>query len=234
MGFLYLTQPKLGELPPVPEASSEAESSATTTKSAAIVDEEVTETPAETVGVEEAAEPVLNQTDEATAPQQDIIVIEVAGSLNGTIEVLLNADVAPEHTARIKTLAAAGAYDDVVFHRVIDGFMAQTGDVQFGKRDGGQIKRAGTGSSDSPNLAAEFSDQKFEKGVVGMARSSDPNSANSQFFIMFDAAPYLNGQYTIIGRVVAGQDVVDAIKKGDPNLNGVVVEPDYMKSVRVK
>ncbi len=201
MGYMYLTQPDLPAVPPIPVKTSEVAPSATST------------------------------TAEATA--QDILVIEVAGANSGTIEILLNSDVAPGHVARIKALAAAGAYDNVVFHRVIDGFMAQTGDVQFGKRDGGALGQAGMGGSNMDDLTAEFSDQSFAKGVVGMARSQNPDSANSQFFIMFAPAPHLNGQYTVVGRVISGDDVVDGIKKG-AGRNGEVVEPDYMKSVRIK
>ena len=158
--------------------------------------------------------------------------IEVAGQSNGTVTVDLLEDVAPQHVARIIALAADGKYDGVVFHRVIDGFMAQTGDVEHG-RMGSDLRRAGTGGSDMPDLPAEFSDLPFEKGVVGMARSQNPNSANSQFFIMFDAAPFLNGQYTVVGRVTGGQDVVDAIKLGTGGNGAVVGEPDVMKTVTV-
>ncbi len=158
--------------------------------------------------------------------------IEVAGQSNGTVTVDLLEDVAPQHVARITALAADGKYDGVVFHRVIDGFMAQTGDVEHG-RMGSDLRRAGTGGSDMPDLPAEFSDLPFEKGVVGMARSQNPNSANSQFFIMFDAAPFLNGQYTVVGRVTGGQDVVDAIKLGTGGNGAVVGEPDVMKTVTV-
>ena len=158
--------------------------------------------------------------------------IEVSGQANGTVMIDLLEDVAPRHVAQITALAADGAYDGVVFHRVIDGFMAQTGDVEHGKK-GGDMRRAGTGGSDLPDLPAEFSDVAFDKGVVGMARSQSPDSANSQFFIMFDAGHFLNGQYTVVGRVTDGQDVVDAIKRGTGG-NGVVVgEPDMMKTVTV-
>jgi peptidylprolyl isomerase len=141
------------------------------------------------------------------------IQIEVAGEANGTITIDLLEEVAPQHVARITELAADGAYNGVVFHRVIDGFMAQTGDVQFGA-DPSDMSRAGMGGSDKPDVPAEFSDVPFDKGVVGMARSQNPNSANSQFFIMFDAGHFLNGQYTVVGRVSEGQDIVDAIKRG--------------------
>ena len=166
-------------------------------------------------------------------PADDVLVVEVDGSAQGAIEIQLRPDLAPQHVARIKELARAGAYDGVVFHRVIDGFMAQTGDVAYGKRDAFAEGRAGTGGSDLPDLPAEFSGEPFVKGTVGMARSMDPNSANSQFFIMFAPAPHLDGQYTVVGQVVAGQDVVDAIRKGEGG-NGEVSEPDWMARVRVK
>ncbi len=158
--------------------------------------------------------------------------IEVAGEANGTVTIDLLEDVAPQHVERITALAAQGAYDGVVFHRVIEGFMAQTGDVQFGK-EGADIRRAGTGGSDMPDLPAEFSDVPFDKGVVGMARAQNPNSANSQFFIMFDEGYFLNGQYTVVGRVTEGQDVVDAIKLGTGGNGAMVGAPDVMKSVTV-
>ena len=163
----------------------------------------------------------------------DVLVIDVDGSVQGTVEIALRPDLAPQHVARIKELARAGAYDGVVFHRVIDGFMAQTGDVAYGKRDTFGQGMAGTGGSDLPDLPAEFSGEHFAKGTVGMARSMDPNSANSQFFIMFAPAPHLDGQYTIVGEVVAGQEVVDALRKGAGG-NGEVSDPDWMARVRVK
>ncbi len=158
------------------------------------------------------------------------LVIEVDGSTKGTIVIDLLPEVAPKHVAQIVALAKAGEYDDVVFHRVIDGFMAQTGDVQFGKAGGSP--EAGMGQSTMPNLPAEFSSLSFDRGVLGMARSQDPDSANSQFFITLAAAPHLDGQYTIFGRVISGMDVVDAIKKGEGG-NGEVVEPDRMAKVTV-
>jgi len=158
--------------------------------------------------------------------------IDVAGTANGTIKVDLFDDVAPQHVARIVELANSDAYDNVVFHRVINGFMAQTGDVQFGKA-GGDLSAAGTGGSDLPDLPAEFSDRPFSRGVLGMARSQDPNSANSQFFIMFADAPHLNGQYTAVGEVTEGMEIVDAIKRGT-GANGEVTDaPDVMTDVRV-
>ena len=162
--------------------------------------------------------------------------IEVAGEgANGTITVDLFEDVAPNHVAQITALAEGGEYDNVVFHRVIDGFMAQTGDVQFGDASEGNfdMRRAGTGGSSLGTLGAEFSDRSFERGVVGMARSASPDSANSQFFIMFAPAPHLNGQYTVVGEVTEGMDVVDAIKRGGGRNGSVVGAPDRMVSVRV-
>jgi peptidylprolyl isomerase len=159
--------------------------------------------------------------------------VDVAGEANGTVTIELLDAIAPKHVERITTLAKEGAYDGVVFHRVIDGFMAQTGDVQFGKLEGGDLSRAGTGGSNLPDLGAEFSDQPFEAGVVGMARSASPDSANSQFFIMFDAAPHLNGQYTVVGKVTDGMDVVNAIKRGTGGNGAVVGQPDVMTSVTV-
>ena len=160
------------------------------------------------------------------------LVIEIAGAANGTVTIDLRPDVAPEHVAQITALAGAGEYDGVVFHRVIDGFMAQTGDVEFG-RAGGSLSRAGMGGSSRPDLPAEFSALPFERGTVGMARSQNPNSANSQFFIMFAPAPHLNGQYTVVGHVIEGMEVVDAIRKGSRNANGAVAEPDRMVRVSV-
>jgi peptidylprolyl isomerase len=160
------------------------------------------------------------------------IQIEIAGEANGTVTIDLLEDVAPQHVARITALASQGAYDGVVFHRVIEGFMAQTGDVQHGK-DPDNLAAAGTGGSDLPDLPAEFSDVPFDRGVVGMARSRSPDSANSQFFIMFDEGYFLNGQYTVVGRVTDGQDVIDAIKLGTGGNGAVVGVPDVMKKVTV-
>jgi peptidylprolyl isomerase len=169
-------------------------------------------------------------TDAAADGPGPTLVIEVAGSTTGTIVIDLLPDVAPLHVTQITTLAAQGAYDDVVFHRVIDGFMAQTGDVQYGK--GAASAQAGMGGSDLPDLKAEFSDVSFDRGVIGMARASDPDSANSQFFIMFAPAPHLDGQYTVVGRVISGMEVVDALKKGEGG-NGEVTDPDRMAKVTV-
>ncbi|PTE14851.1 peptidylprolyl isomerase [Pseudogemmobacter blasticus] len=156
------------------------------------------------------------------------LVIQVSGQAKGTVVIDLLPDVAPKHVAQITALAEQGAYDNVVFHRVIDGFMAQTGDVQNGKA-GGDLAYAGTGGSSLPDLPAEFSNISFQRGIVGMARSQDPNSANSQFFIMFGDGSFLDGQYTVVGRVISGMDVVDAIKRGEPPSN-----PDVMTKVTVQ
>lgn len=159
------------------------------------------------------------------------LVIDVTGTANGQIVIDLAADIAPKHVAQIVSLAKSGAYDNVVFHRVIDGFMAQTGDVQYGKA-GGDTAMAGMGGSDLPNLPAEFSEVGFDRGIVGMARAQDPDSANSQFFIMFAPGEFLNGQYTVVGKVISGMEVVDAIKRGD-GANGEVTDPDVMAKVTV-
>jgi peptidylprolyl isomerase len=160
------------------------------------------------------------------------IEIQVAGQANGTITIDLFEDVAPQHAERIARLASEGAYDGVVFHRVIEGFMAQTGDVEYGKV-GGNLSYAGRGGSSYPNLPAEFSDVPYDRGVVGMARSQSPNSANSQFFIMFEHVYFLNGQYTVIGQVTEGMDVVDAIKLGKGRNGAVIGQPDAMMKVSV-
>ena len=160
------------------------------------------------------------------------IEIQVAGQANGTITIDLFEDVAPQHAERITRLASEGAYDGVVFHRVIEGFMAQTGDVEYGKM-GGNLSYAGRGGSTYPNLPAEFSDVPYDRGVVGMARAQSPNSANSQFFIMFEPGYFLNGQYTVIGQVTKGMDVVDAIKLGKGRNGAVIGQPDAMMKVSV-
>jgi peptidylprolyl isomerase len=156
------------------------------------------------------------------------LIIEVGGATSGQIVIDMADHVAPKHVAQIMALAQAGAYDGVVFHRVIDGFMAQTGDVQYGK-SGGDTAMAGMGGSDMPNLPAEFSDIVFDRGIVGMARAQDPDSANSQFFIMFAPGEFLNGQYTVVGKVISGMEVVDAIAKGEPPAT-----PDVMSKVTVQ
>ena len=153
---------------------------------------------------------------------------------DGNIKIELFEDVAPNHVKRIKQLAKDGKYDGVVFHRVIDGFMAQTGDVQFGNSSNDQfdLKRAGMGGSDLPNLKEEFSDLPHERGTLSMARSQDPNSANSQFFICFKEASFLDRQYTVFGKVIEGMDLVDKIKRGDQNNNGSVSNPDKIISFK--
>lgn len=152
---------------------------------------------------------------------------------DGPVVIELMPEVAPKHVAQIEALAKKGAYDNVAFHRVIDGFMAQTGDVQYGNMEKGfNAQRAGTGGSDMADIPAEFSKTPFTRGVVGMARSSDPNSANSQFFIMFADGPFLNGQYTVVGKVVSGMEAVDKIKRGAGG-NGEVSNPDRMIKVTV-
>lgn len=152
---------------------------------------------------------------------------------DGPVVIELLPDVAPKHVAQIKELATKGEYDNVAFHRVIEGFMAQTGDVQYGDMENGfDASAAGTGGSSLPDLPAEFSNVPFERGTIGMARSQDPNSANSQFFIMFADGGFLNGQYTVVGKVVAGMEYVDKIKRGEGG-NGEVSDPDRMIKVSV-
>ena len=153
---------------------------------------------------------------------------------DGDVKIELFPDVAPKHVERIKTLANEGKYNNVVFHRVIDGFMAQTGDVQFGNSssDTFDLRRAGTGGSNLPDLEQEFNDIPHEKGTLSMARSSPPNSANSQFFICFESAPHLDRNYTVFGKVIEGMEYVDKIKKGDANQNGSVENPDKIISFK--
>ena len=153
---------------------------------------------------------------------------------DGDVKIELFADVAPNHVKRIKELADNGKYDNVVFHRVIDGFMAQTGDVQFGNSSTKEfnLRQAGMGGSDLPNLKAEFSNLPHDRGTLSMARSSDPNSANSQFFICFKPAPFLDNQYTVFGKVIEGMDHVDKIKRGDESNNGSVSDPDKIISFK--
>jgi len=152
---------------------------------------------------------------------------------DGPVVIELLPKIAPKHVERLKELATAGQYDNVAFHRVIDGFMAQTGDVEYGNMGKNfDARRAGMGGSDKPDLPAEFSKTPFERGTVGMARSQDPNSANSQFFIMFDQGSFLNGQYTVVGKVVSGMEAVDKIKRGAPG-SGSVTNPDKMIKVTV-
>ena len=167
----------------------------------------------------------------AAAFASDYLTIQLK---DGPVVIKLSPEVAPQNVARIKALVTAGKYNDVAFHRVIDGFMAQTGDVQFGNlRKGFDAMRVGTGGSDAPDLPAEFSNIPFDRGVVGMARSNNPNSANSQFFIVFAPSYFLNGQYTVVGKVVSGMDKVDKIKRGASNDNGTVTHPDRMLRVTI-
>jgi peptidylprolyl isomerase len=165
------------------------------------------------------------------AEPEDTLVLTLK---DGDVTIALRPDLAPKHVEQIRKLVRDRAYDNVAFHRVIDGFMAQTGDVQYGDMEDGFNPRAvGTGGSDLPDLPAEFSNEKFERGVVGMARAQDPNSANSQFFIMFAPASSLNGSYTVIGKVESGMDKVDNIKKGSAAQNGSVADPDRIVKARI-
>jgi cyclophilin family peptidyl-prolyl cis-trans isomerase len=162
---------------------------------------------------------------EITDPENTIIMT----LKDGDVVIALLPDVAPKHSERMKTLARAGAYDNVVFHRVIEGFMAQSGDVANGNAERGfNLRRAGTGGSDLPDLPAEFSKLPHDRGTLGAARSMNPNSANSQFFINFADNHFLNGQYTVYGRVISGMEHVDKIVRGEPPAN-----PDRMIRVRV-
>ncbi|SDE08874.1 peptidylprolyl isomerase [Paracoccus isoporae] len=179
-----------------------------------------------------AAAQGLPGVSDGPGPNLVIEVADASGESKGTITLDLYEDKAPNHVARLIELAQDGAYDGVVFHRVIDGFMAQTGDVEFG-RQGGDTAMAGMGGSELPDLAAEFSDVSFQPGTVGMARSQNPDSANSQFFIDLAPATFLDGQYTVVGQLVDGWDVLNAVKKGDAAANGAVEDPDYMASVTV-
>ena len=174
---------------------------------------------------------LFSLTLEANAVDDKYLLIELE---NGTVKIELLPDVAPKHVTQITTLAKRGDYDGVAFHRVIDGFMAQTGDVEHGKvaEDGSVSSRAGTGGSDLGNIEAEFSSLPFDRGMVGMARAQSPNSANSQFFIMFEDGHFLNNQYTVFGRVVEGMELVDNIKRGAGG-SGAVTDPDKMIKVSV-
>ena len=153
----------------------------------------------------------------------------------GEVQIELYPEKAPNHVKRFTELANAGQYDNVVFHRVIDGFMAQTGDVKFGnsKSPNFNLSLAGTGGSDLPNLKAEFTDIAHTRGILSAARSADPNSANSQFFICFDSAPHLDRQYSAFGKVIKGMEFIDKIKRGEPN-SGAVSNPDKIISLRSK
>jgi peptidylprolyl isomerase len=167
----------------------------------------------------------------AAAEPEDTMIITLK---DGDVTIALRPDLAPKHVEQIKALVREGAYDNVAFHRVIDGFMAQTGDVKYGDLESGYSpERVGTGGSDKPDLPAEFSKEPFVRGVVGMARAQNPDSANSQFFIMFAPESQLDGKYTVVGQVESGMEHVDAIKKGDRSANGAVTDPDRMIKVRI-
>ena len=163
--------------------------------------------------------------------QENIMILKLK---DGDVKIELFEDVAPNHVKRIKELANSGQYDNVVFHRVIDGFMAQTGDVKFGNSESGDfdLRRAGMGGSDLPDLKQEFSSVPHDRGTLSMARSSDPDSANSQFFICFKPAPFLDRQYTVFGKVLEGMEFVDNIKRGDESNNGSVSDPDKIISFK--
>ena len=163
--------------------------------------------------------------------EENIMILKLK---DGDVKIELFEDVAPNHVKRIKELANDGKYDNVVFHRVIDGFMAQTGDVKFGNSETKDfdLRRAGMGGSDLPDLKQEFSSLPHDRGTLSMARSSDPNSANSQFFICFKPAPFLDRQYTVFGKVIEGMDLVDKIKRGDESNNGSVIDPDKIISFK--
>ncbi|MEE2859812.1 MAG: peptidylprolyl isomerase [Paracoccus sp. (in: a-proteobacteria)] len=173
------------------------------------------------------------EVEDTDGPNMVIEVADAEGNSKGTLVLDLREDLAPNHVARLVELTEQGAYDGVVFHRVIDGFMAQTGDVANGQQ-GGDTSMAGMGGSDLPDLEAEFSDATFDRGTVGMARAADPNSANSQFFIDLAPAQFLDGQYTVVGQLIEGWEVLDSIKKGDAAANGAVEEPDYMLDVTIQ
>ena len=163
--------------------------------------------------------------------EENIMILKLK---DGDVKIELFEDVAPNHVRRIKELANNGKYDGVVFHRVIDGFMAQTGDVKFGNSSNSQydLRKAGMGGSDLPDLKEEFNDLPHERGTLSMARSQDPNSANSQFFICFKEASFLDRQYTVFGKVLEGMEFVDKIKRGDQNNNGSVSDPDKIVSFK--
>jgi len=163
--------------------------------------------------------------------QENIMILKLK---DGDVKIELFVDIAPNHVKRIKELADGGKYDNVVFHRVIDGFMAQTGDVKFGNSESKDfdLRKAGMGGSDLPNLKQEFSSLPHDRGTLSMARSSDPNSANSQFFICFKPAAFLDRQYTVFGKVLEGMEFIDKIKRGDDNNNGSVSDPDKIISFK--
>ena len=166
-----------------------------------------------------------------TQSKENIMILKLK---DGDVEIQLFPDVAPKHVERIQKLANNGEYDNVVFHRVIDGFMAQTGDVKFGNSSSSDfnLRMAGMGGSDLPDLKQEFNNLPHDRGTLSMARSQDPNSANSQFFICFKPAPFLDNQYTVFGKVIEGMEFVDKIKRGDENNNGAVTDPDKIISFK--
>ena len=168
-----------------------------------------------------------------TIAEENLMILKLK---DGDVKIELFNDVAPKHVERIKELANSGKYNNVVFHRVIDGFMAQTGDVKFGNSSSKDfdLRKAGMGGSDLPDLKSEFNDLPHERGTLSMARSQDPNSANSQFFICFKAASFLDRQYTVFGKVIEGMEFVDKIKRGDENNNGSVSDPDKIISFKSK
>ena len=165
-----------------------------------------------------------------TIAKENLMILKLK---DGDVKIELFSDVAPKHVERIKALANEGKYDNVVFHRVIDGFMAQTGDVKFGNSssESFDLNKAGTGGSDLPDLHAEFNDIPHLKGTLSMARSSDPNSSNSQFFICFESAPHLDRNYTVFGKVIEGMEFVEKIKRGEGS-SGTVSNPDKIISFK--
>ena len=170
---------------------------------------------------------IINQ----SIAEENIMILKLK---DGDVKIELFEDVAPNHVKRIKELANSGKYDNVVFHRVIDGFMAQTGDVKFGNSESKDfnLKMAGMGGSDLPDLKQEFNSLPHDRGTLSMARAQDPNSANSQFFICFQPAPFIARQYTVFGKVIEGMEFVDKIKRGDQNNNGAVTDPDKIISFK--
>ena len=163
--------------------------------------------------------------------EENIMILKLK---DGDVKIELFEDIAPNHVKRIKELANNGKYDNVVFHRVIDGFMAQTGDVKFGNSESKEfdLRRAGMGGSEFPDLKQEFNNLPHDRGTLSMARAQDPDSANSQFFICFEPAPFLDRQYTVFGKVIEGMEFVDKIKRGDQNNNGAVTDPDKIISFK--
>ncbi|MFT7388636.1 MAG: peptidylprolyl isomerase [Candidatus Endobugula sp.] len=176
---------------------------------------------------------LLNVSSLVTAENLALTITSSQGQEKGVVIIQLDTAAAPNHAARIKVLTEKGLYNGVAFHRVIPGFMAQTGDVEFGNRKNFNEGLVGSGSSDEDDLTAEFSDTSFNTGVVGMARSRYIHSANSQFFIMTKSQAGLDGQYTVVGKVIAGMGVVNNIKQGSTTENGKVTNPDYIKEAAI-